>query len=78
MKVLALCKNYNNHRNVLFMMDSDDFRLTDHGYKPSTFSKNYVVQEPGQYDRRRRILTTDSGKRFEVYADSSLALISIG
>ena len=32
-KYIVLCKKYNNSKNVLFMMDKNDFRVNNGNYK---------------------------------------------
>ena len=66
---LVLCKSYNGHPNVLFMMSNDDFRLSD-----SRFSSNYEVKESGSYDRKLKLFSTDSGEIYQVFADYSVKL----
>lgn len=68
--VLVRSKDYNGYENVLFMMDGADFRLTD-----ALFCDNYQVLEQGVFDRKRRLLLTESGKQFDVWEDWSLTAV---
>ena len=65
-RVLAQCADYNGYKNILFMMDADDFRLTD-----ERFSANYTVIDTGAYTHRTRTLVAD-GRTFTVLRDWSL------
>jgi len=70
MMVLARCKDYNGHKNVLFMMDSSDFRFTH-----PKFKSNYeVLDRNPSYDGKKRILSTVKGQ-YRVYEDWSLKKI---
>jgi hypothetical protein len=65
-KVLANCKSYNGHKNVLFMMDADDFRILDSekwGYE--------VLDAKAEYNRKERTLTSGKDK-YHVFSDRSL------
>lgn len=69
--VLVRCGDYNGHKNVLFMMDTTDFRLSD-----ERFSSNYEVLAPGEYAGRARQLTVaERGETYQVFEDWSLKLI---
>src|SRR4051794_1206753 len=63
---LVGCGDYNGHADGLFMMKSDDFRLSD-----ERFSANYTVLGDGRYDHKARTLTV-GGSVYRVYADWSL------
>lgn len=65
MRLMVICADYNGRADVPFMMNSDDFRLSD----PS-FSGNWTVGE-GAYDHVTRTLTVD-GRAYHVYCDGSL------
>jgi hypothetical protein len=66
--VLARCRDYNGHPDVLFMMKADDFRLSDpvHGYS--------VLCRDCKYDRKAKTLTAD-GVTYRVFADWSLKAV---
>lgn len=65
--ILARCADYNGHKDVLFMMEADDFRLTD-----ALFSANYtILDDAPTYDWRTRRLATNQGE-FLVCSDWSL------
>jgi len=63
-KVLVKANDYNGHKDVLFMMQADDFRLTN-----MTFKNNYTVLAQGKYSKR--ILKTELGD-FNVFSDWSV------
>jgi hypothetical protein len=67
-KVLARCIDYNGHPNVLFMMQTDDFRLN--GADP-----NYVVVAAADYNHKAKELSA-LGKRYRVFSDWSLREIN--
>jgi hypothetical protein len=66
-KKLVRCADYNGYRNVLFMMDGDDFRLSD-----ARFSSNYTVLASDVYAARDKTFTTADGDTYTVFADWSL------
>ena len=59
------CKDYNGYKNSKFVMNTDDFRLTD----PS-FSDNYEVIALVDVKNRK---FSYNGKTFEVFSDWSVA-----
>jgi len=68
-KVLALCAKYNNSTNVLFMMEADDFRLSD-----PRFRDNYTILDPNPtYSFKEKRLVTNQGT-YQVFSDWSLRL----
>ena len=67
-KKLVRAADYNGYKDILFMMDPDDFRLSD-----ERFSSNYAVLGEGAYAVRAKTFTVD-GKLYQVHADWSLTL----
>ncbi len=65
-RLMVVCRDYNGHKDVRLMMDSDDFRLTD-----ARFADNYTIVGEGAHDRRARTLTVDS-RVYHVFSDWSL------
>jgi hypothetical protein len=65
-RLMVICHDYNGHRDVPFMMNSDDFRLTD-----PQFAGNYTIVREGIYDHCTRTLTID-GRAYHVFSDWSL------
>jgi hypothetical protein len=64
MKILALCRDYNGNKDVLFMMESSDFRLD---------GDNWVKFADGKY--AKGIFTATNGNRYRVYGDWSVQSI---
>lgn len=62
----VLCADYNGHKDVLFMMELDDFRLG---------SKEYTLLATGAYDRKAHTLTCGKSVCY-VYEDWSIKEIS--
>jgi len=68
--VLVRCADYNGHKDILFMMDATDFRLTD-----KRFSAGYPVIADGDYDKKAARFTIPStGDAYQVHGDWSLTL----
>lgn len=65
-KLIVKAADYNGHRDVLFMMDADDPRLTMKG-----FSHNYTRIGGGRFDAKAKVFTTNDGARYEVFRDRS-------
>jgi hypothetical protein len=65
-KVLAKCLKYNDTPNVLFMMQSDDFRLGN---------GNYIVLGEAEYNHKAKELRA-LGNTYRVFSDWSLRLLS--
>lgn len=65
-KVLAKCKNYNGHKNVLFMMDTDDHRLFEKAWGYET------IDSKAEYNRKEKTLTSGDTV-YHVYSDRSLS-----
>lgn len=63
-KVLAVCKEYNNSTNVLFMMQASDDRLGD---------GNYSVVCEGKYSKK--VLHTAQGD-YQVFSDWSVKKVA--
>lgn len=80
-KVLALCKDYNGHKNVLFMMKATDERITGEGWGSTrmpdgtTIADGYTKLADGKYTHRERIFAA-SGVTYRVHADWSLGVLS--
>ena len=64
-KWLVRAAVYNNRKDVLFMMKSDDFRFND---------GNYIPIAPGKFDNKTKTLTINDGV-YQVYADWSVKLL---
>ena len=64
MKIIALCRDYNGIKDVLFMMESNDFRLD---------GKNWVKVADGKF--AKGIFTSANGNRYRVLADWSVKSI---
>lgn len=60
MKILALCRDYNGHKNVLFMMDASDSRID---------GKNWIKVADGKY--AKGVFTSDNKNKYRVHADWS-------
>lgn len=69
-RVLANCDDYNGHKNTLFMMRPDDFRLTTE--KPSGGTWGYTIVAHGRASDRNRLLTLDDGTEYTVHGDWSV------
>jgi hypothetical protein len=67
-KVLANCADYNGYKNVLFMMEADDFRLHNPVFE-------YTVISDAKYNRKTKTLVAD-GKTYFVCQDWSVKVIS--
>ncbi len=65
-RLMVICRDYNGHKDVRFMMNSDDFRLTD-----ARFAADYAIVGEGSYDHHARTLTVD-GRAYHVFSDWSL------
>ena len=65
--VLAQCDNYNGNANVLFMMNSDDFRLADQNF-------GYSVIAPAKYTAKTKTLIAN-GKTYNVFSDWSVKAV---
>jgi len=63
-KLLVICKDYNGYKNILFMMNPNDFRLE---------TPNREVVSEGKY--AKGILTTLNGNRYKVHCDWSVTQI---
>ena len=63
-KVLAQCANYNGNKNVLFMMNKDDFRLADAKF-------GYTVLGDAKYNNKIKTLVSN-GKTYKVFSDWSV------
>ena len=61
-KVLARCDDYNGFKNVLFVMDADDFRIGN---------GNYHKLADGVFSRKNHHFTANDGRQFKVFADRS-------
>ena len=64
MKIIANCASYNDYKDVLFMMDSDDYRLSDPNY-------GYTKVSDGEYHRNLRKFITPDGV-YSVFMDWSV------
>lgn len=62
-KILVNCLDYNGHKNVKFMMSSDDFRLNGENYQ--------ILDANAVYVHKAKTLATTHGT-FTVFADWSL------
>lgn len=71
-KLLVCCADYNGHKDVLFMMKPDDFRLTTE--KPGGGDWGYKMVAAGRSSDRNRLLTLDDGTEYTVHADWSVTL----
>lgn len=70
-KILVRAADYNGHKGVLFMMKSDDERLSH-----PELAANYEILDPTPaYSRRLRTLTSAHHGIFRVYPDWSLKLV---
>ena len=54
-KYIVLCKKYNNSKNVLFMMNKDDFRVNDGNYKVIdegllSWGRKYIIGKFNAYE----------------------------
>jgi hypothetical protein len=65
-RLTVICADDNGHKDIRFMMNSDDFRLTD-----ARFAADYTIVGEGAYDHRARTLTVD-GRAYHVFSDWSL------
>lgn len=61
MKIIALCRDYNGTKNVLFMIEANDTRID---------GKNWVKVADGKYSKG--VFTSTKGNRYRVYADWSV------
>jgi hypothetical protein len=61
MKILAICRDYNGVKNVLFMMEANDFRLD---------GKNWVKIAEGKYSKG--VFTSTKGNVYKVNSDWSV------
>jgi hypothetical protein len=64
MKIIANCASYNDYKDVLFMMDSDDYRLSDPDY-------GYTKISDGEYISKFRKFVTPDGV-YTVFMDWSV------
>ena len=64
MKYLVKDNDYNGHKDVLFMMNMNDFRLTD-----DRFKDDYEVLGKGKY--AKKVLTVN-GIAYKVFSDWSV------
>ena len=62
-KAIVLCKDYNGVKNVLFMMETEDFRFND---------GNYSLLTGGTYDRKKGVFHGENGKDYLVFVDWSV------
>lgn len=67
-RLLVKCADFNGHKDVLFMMKPDDFRLTDERFKG-----DYTTLDKGTY--KSRVLTTEKSGAFQVFSDWSVKSI---
>jgi hypothetical protein len=65
MKIIANCASYNDYKDVLFMMDSDDYRLSDPDY-------GYTKISDGEYHKNLRKFITSDGVIYTVFMDWSV------
>lgn len=65
-RLMVICHDYNGHRDVPFMMETNDFRLAD-----PQFADNYTIVGEGVYDHGTRTFTVD-GRAYYVFSDWSL------
>lgn len=84
-RLLVNCKDYNGHKDVLFMMREDDFRLNP-GHRinknlPAKVVKNmqgnYDVLGEGEYTHKKRELVIGK-KTYRVFPDWSVKEITSG
>ena len=67
-KVIVLCKDYNGHKNVLFMMKEDDFRLKD-DYR---LKDNWSVVTQGTHNFKEKVFVGTNGKKYKTFSDWSV------
>ena len=64
MKIIVNCADYNGYKNVLFMMGTKDYRLSDPEY-------GYTKVSDGQYISKLRKFVTPNGV-YSVFSDHSV------
>lgn len=70
-KIIVNCADYNGHKNIPFMMSSDDFRLTD-----PRFKDDYSVIAEGKASDRNRLFVAVDGTQYTVHYDWSVTEIA--
>jgi hypothetical protein len=65
-RLMVICRDFNGDKDVRFMMNSDDFRLTD-----ARFAADYTTVGESTHDHHARTLTVD-GRAYRVFSDWSL------
>jgi hypothetical protein len=69
-KILVNCKDFNGYKNCIFMMKSDDFRLTN-SYMGNVIEFGYTKIADGKFNTKERKFVTDAGDTYKVYRDWS-------
>jgi len=87
-RYLVNCKEYNGYKNVLFMMDKKDSRLSYEAaynmykHKGDAFASKAAKETVANYeiiaecDYKKKVLTTPEGIQYDVFSDRSVRLIN--
>jgi hypothetical protein len=73
-KILVNCKDFNGYKNGVFMMKSDDFRLTN-SYMGNVIEFGYTKIADGKFNTKERKFITDAGDTYQVFSDWSVKKI---
>ena len=87
-RYLVNCKDYNGNKNVLFMMDKKDSRLSYEAaynmykHKGDEFAKKTALETIADYeiiaecDYKKKVLTTPEGIQYDVFSDWSVRKVA--
>ncbi|GEM_PF-4365558 len=66
-KLLVIAKDYNGHKDILFMMNENDSRITENG---KSNNGNYEILDYGDFENN--ILTVSDNVKYKVFEDWSV------